>query len=81
MDVIDFPRRPRRGCAARPAPRPYNLALRMKAAADRRRALVAERGRLLGSLSRLERLCAEIESIQTDLERLRAALKGGPPRA
>ena len=37
-----------------------------------------ERRRLLGSLSRLERLCAEVESIQTDLERLRAALRDEP---
>jgi hypothetical protein len=81
MSVIDFPRRPRRGSAPRPPQRPYDLALRMKAGADRRRALAAERSRLLGSLSRLERLCAEIESIQSELERLRAALKDEPPRS
>lgn len=75
MPVIEFPRRPRTP-RARSRPRPFDLARQMEATRDRRKAVAAERQRLISSLARLERLSAELESIQSDLERLRDALSG-----
>lgn len=76
MAIIDFPERPRANRGARP-PRPYDLARQMIRARERQKALAAERRRLLESLGRLERLAREVESIQADLERLRATLAPG----
>ena len=79
MAVFDFPHRqrlPRR----RPAPRAFGLVEKMRAGRERQKALAAERRRLSESLSALERLSGEVESIQADLERLRAALVRRAPK-
>lgn len=72
MDVIKFPRRQRNGRGAT-GQRPYDVAKKMIRGHRRQKSLAAERRRLLESMSRLERLTQELESIQRDLERLRTA--------
>lgn len=79
MAVIDFPRRRPRAIRPRPEPRPYELARRMRETRRHELAIAAEKKRLLQSLGQLERLTGEIEAIQSDLDRLRSALRHERP--
>ncbi|MEE9219226.1 MAG: hypothetical protein V3U98_09175 [Acidobacteriota bacterium] len=74
MEIIRFPHRARRerGTAA---PQAFDLVQKMIRSRAQHKSVEIEKRRLLESMGRLERLAQELEAIQVDLERLRAAFR------